>query len=205
MLHQLSKQAIRRIAITLLVLLPAAFVLVSCTGDIGGETGGPSVPDPDPGGNEDPAPEPEEIDYEALGVNELGQVMVLMYHQIGEEEAEWVRTPENFRKDLETLYAAGYRLIALNDLLDGNITVPAGTTPVVLTFDDGTIGHFRYIEQDGQTVIDPDCAVGILEQFAAEHPDFGQAATFFIMYEASIFGQPEYVQAEAELPRGKRL
>ena len=190
MLHQLSKQAIRRIAITLLVLLRRRLCSFPAPATSAARRAA-FVPDPDPGGNEDPAPEPEEIDYEALGVNELGQVMVLM-HQIGEEEAEWVRTPENFRKDLETLYAAGYRLIALNDLLDGNITVPAGTTPVVLTFDDGTIGHFRYIEQDGQTVIDPDCAVGILEQFAAEHPDFGQAATFFIMYEASIFGQPEY-------------
>lgn len=200
MLQWLSKEAIRRIAIALLILLAAAFPLVSCSGGAGGETDGPSVPgsdpDPGPGGNEEPAPEsePEEVDYASLGVNELGQIMVLMYHQIGPEEAEWVRTPENFRKDLETLYEAGYRLIAVNDLLDGKIAVPAGTTPVALTFDDGTIGHFRYIEKDGQMVIDPDCAVGILEQFAAEHPDFGLAATFYIMYEATIFGQPEYVQ-----------
>ena len=78
MLHQLSKQAIRRIAITLLVLLPAAFVLVSCTGDIGGETGGPSVPDPDPGGNEERRESEPGVDYASLGVNELGQIMVLM-------------------------------------------------------------------------------------------------------------------------------
>src|SRR5207245_2750606 len=62
--------------------------------------------------------------------NELGRVMILEYHKIDYPEVRWTRTPENFRRDLATLYAKGYRLIALGDLLDGRIVLPAGTTPI---------------------------------------------------------------------------
>src|SRR5438128_11408157 len=84
-----------------------------------------------------------------LPPNELGRVMILEYHKIDYPEARWTRTPENFRRDLETLYAKGYRLINLGDLLDRRIAVPAGTTPVVLTFDDSSPGQFRYLEHNG--------------------------------------------------------
>ena len=83
-----------------------------------------------------------------LPPNELGRVMILEYHKIDYPEARWTRTPENFRRDLATLYAKGYRLIALGDLLE-RIMLPAGTTPIVLTFDDSSPGQFRYIEQNG--------------------------------------------------------
>ncbi len=141
----------------------------------------------------DPKKREETMDYEALGVNEVGEIMILMYHEIGEPESTWCRTPANFRKDLETLYAEGYRLISMNDLLDGHIDVPAGYSPVVLTFDDGTAGQFRYLEKKGGPVLDPHCAVAILEEFYAAHPDFGLAATFYIFYETP-FGQAEYIQ-----------
>jgi hypothetical protein len=116
-----------------------------------------------------------------LPPNGLGRVMILEYHKIDYPEARWTRTPENFRRDLETLYAKGYRLIALGDLLDGRIVLPAGTTPIVLTFDDSSPGQFRYIEQNGVLAIDPKSAIGILEAFTREHPDFGRAATFFVL------------------------
>jgi len=128
--------------------------------------------------------------------NELGRVMILEYHKVDYPEERWTRTPENFRRDLEMLYARGYRLQSLNALLDGRITVPAGTTPVVLTFDDSSPGQFRYLETNGALEIDPKCAVGILEAFVREKPDFGRAATFYVLPGASkpnrLFNQPEY-------------
>jgi peptidoglycan/xylan/chitin deacetylase (PgdA/CDA1 family) len=128
--------------------------------------------------------------------NELGRVMILEYHKIDYPEERWTRTPENFRRDLETLHARGYRLIALNDLLDGRIALPAGTTPVVLTFDDSSPGQFRYLERDGALEIDPKCGVGILEAFARRRPDFGLAATFYVLPGASrpnrLFDQPAH-------------
>ena len=133
---------------------------------------------------------------DTLAANELGRVMILEYHRVDYPEERWTRTPENFRRDLETLYARGYRLQSLNALLDGRINVPAGTTPVVLTFDDSSPGQFRYVDNNGTLEIDPKCAVGILEAFLKEKPDFGRAATFFVLPGASkpnrLFNQPEY-------------
>jgi peptidoglycan/xylan/chitin deacetylase (PgdA/CDA1 family) len=133
---------------------------------------------------------------DSRAANELGRVMILEYHKVDHPEDRWTRTPENFRRDLETLYARGYRLQSLNALLDGHIAVPAGTTPVVLTFDDSSPGQFRYVAQNGTLEIDPRCAVGILEAFLREKPDFGRAATFFVLPGASkpnrLFNQPEH-------------
>jgi len=134
---------------------------------------------------------------EPLPANELGRIMILEYHKIDYPEERWTRTPENFRKDLETLYARGYRLQSLNALIEGRVTVPAGTTPVVLTFDDSSPGQFRYVDRDGAPEIDPKSAVGVLEAFIKAKPDFGRAATFFVLPAADppnrFFNQPEHV------------
>jgi peptidoglycan/xylan/chitin deacetylase (PgdA/CDA1 family) len=116
-----------------------------------------------------------------LQPNELGRVMILEYHKVDQPEERWTRTPANFRGDLERLWERGYRLVALNDLLDGRIAILRGTTPVVLTFDDSSPGQFRLIERNGGWVPDPDCAVGILEAFERQHPEFGRAATFYVL------------------------
>src|SRR5436309_13361147 len=97
--------------------------------------------------------------------NELGRLMLLEYHKVDYPENRWTRTPENFRRDLEELYARGYRLIGLNHLLDGRITPPRDTTPVVLTFDDSSPGQFRYLERNGGVARDPKPAVGIPAAF----------------------------------------
>ena len=129
--------------------------------------------------------------------NELGRVMILEYHKIDLPEERWTRTPDNFRRDLQRLWERGYRLVSLNDYLDGRIALPKGTTPVILTFDDSSPGQFRYLEKNGDWVVDPDCAVGILEQFEKDHPGFGRAATFFVLPGASppnrLFNQPDLV------------
>ncbi len=181
-------------AVLPVVLLLVVMMPVSCSNS-GKNSAAPhdeNEENPDYEDGED-AENSEEIDYHALGVNEAGEIMILMYHEIGETEDVWCRTPANFRKDLETLYESGYRLISMNDLLDGHIDVPAGCSPVVLTFDDGKGGQFRYLEKDGRQIIDPDCAVAILEEFYAAHPDFGLAATFYIFYETP-FEQYEFIQ-----------
>ena len=138
---------------------------------------------------------PAAASAESLQPNELGRVMILEYHKIDQPEERWTRTPANFRADLERLWERGYRLAALNDLIDGRIAVPRGTTPVVLTFDDSSPGQFRLIERNGEWVPAPDCAVGILEAFERGHPEFGHAATFFVLPGADppnrLFNQAE--------------
>ena len=144
---------------------------------------------------------------QALTPNELGRIMVLEYHKIDVPEERWTRTPENFRRDLETLYARGYRLQSLTGVVEGKITVPAGTTPLVLTFDDSSPGQFRYLEKNGKLEIDPKCAVGILEAFLREKPDFGRAATFFVLPGAArpnkLFNQDEYATQKLQFLAGQ--
>ena len=137
-----------------------------------------------------------------LPPNELGRVMILEYHKIDHPEARWTRTPANFRQDLKALWERGYRLVRLGDLLDGRVALPRGSTPVVLTFDDSSPGQFRYVDRGGTLVVDPDCAVGILEAFEREHPEFGHAATFYVLPGAAppnrLFNQPDLVTRKLE-------
>ncbi len=115
-----------------------------------------------------------------LPPNEMGTIMFLMYHQIRSPEKDYVRSAENFRRDLESLYNRGYRLANLNDVVDGKITTEAGRTPVVLTFDDAAYGQINKIVRDGREEWDPECAVGIILEFAQKHPDMGIAGTFYV-------------------------
>lgn len=137
---------------------------------------------------------PKELVDLSLNPNEAGEVMILMYHNIGDKEAEWTRTPENFRKDLLTLYEKGYRPVSLRDYVNNNMDIEEGMTPVVITFDDGNENNFRIIKNDkGEDIIDPDSAVGILESFIKEYPDFKSTATFFI-FGNNAFRQPEFLE-----------
>lgn len=138
----------------------------------------------------------------AFTPNELGRIMILEYHLIGYPEGEWRRTPENFQKDLEMLYANNYYPISLDSLVSGKMDVPAGKTPFVLTFDDSSEGQFRYIKKGDQLVIDPASAVGIMENFKKKHPDFPLTATFYVLPAIKkglrLFGQEEYIQKKLE-------
>ena len=114
--------------------------------------------------------------------NELGQIMVLMYHTIDDSGDDYARTADGLREDLQWLYDNGFYVIPIDDYINDEIAAPAGKRPVVLTFDDGTVSQFRYIvNADGSKMIDPDCAVGILENFFTRHPDFGRGGLFSIL------------------------
>ncbi|KUO74881.1 MAG: hypothetical protein APF77_08115 [Clostridia bacterium BRH_c25] len=154
----------------------------------------PQENDQDQDNNENKA---DKIDLKEIKANENGQVMILMYHGISDKEAEWVRTADNFRKDLRTLYDEGYRLISLKDYIENNIKVEAGYTPFVMTFDDGLLNSYNIIEENGEKKIDPDCAVGILEEFKKEHPDFGRGGSFFVFYPIP-FRQKELIKEKYE-------
>jgi peptidoglycan/xylan/chitin deacetylase (PgdA/CDA1 family) len=133
---------------------------------------------------------------EDLKPNELGKIPILEYHLIQTEKSVWARSPQEFRQDLELLYDSGYRAAALNDCISGIFDLPAGTHPVIFTFDDSSPGQFRYLVQNGTKKIDPDCAVGMFLAFKKRHPDFGMHATFFVLTGAKqphkLFGQPEF-------------
>jgi peptidoglycan/xylan/chitin deacetylase (PgdA/CDA1 family) len=141
----------------------------------------------------------EKLLKKGLKPNEMGMVMVLEYHRVKETESNFQRSIDNFKKDLETLYQKGYRLVTFRDLMTGNIDVPAGTTPVVFTFDDSTLSQFNYLPQGSKTVIDPQCALGLMQEFYKKHNDFGYTALFNIMPE--MFDQEKYKKEKLEYLR----
>jgi hypothetical protein len=111
-----------------------------------------------------------------------GKIPVLEYHLIGDHESMYSITRAHFRHDLDLLYAHGYRPITVSQLVDKQIDVPPGMSPVVFTFDDASPEQFRYIQQpDGTLEIDSTSAIGIWLAFHNEHPDWPNRATFCLL------------------------
>lgn len=114
--------------------------------------------------------------------NELGEIMVLMYHSIDHSGGDYSTTPDELRHDLQWLYDHDFYVIPIHDYVTNSIKAPAGKRPVILTFDDGSVTQFRYIvDSSGKKTIDPNCAIGILEDFFTKHPDFGRGGLFSIL------------------------
>jgi hypothetical protein len=131
------------------------------------------------------------VDF-SLEPNEAGRVMVLMYHSIDDDEAEYEISVESFKQDLDYLYEHNYRPISIDKYMKGEIDTPAGYTPVVLTFDDAHQNNFNLIEENDEMKIDPDSAIGIMEDYNEKYEDFNITATFFIFGE-NPFRQSEYI------------
>jgi hypothetical protein len=134
------------------------------------------------------APSPHDPVRSGLDPNERGVVPVLMYHQLrADGGSEYDLTPAEFHGELERLYRAHYRPITASALVTGKIDLPRGATPVVMTFDDSTPSQAALLP-DGR--IDPASAVGIMLEFAREHPDFEPAGTLYVT-EAPFGGDPK--------------
>ncbi len=144
---------------------------------------------------------PEAARAPFAGANELGKVMVLEYHRFGAVEQRFLRTPANFRADLERLYRSGYYPVNFIDLVRGLRDVPAGKKPIVLTFDDSDISQFRVLPDN---TLDADSALGIMLNFHNQHPtDWPIRATFFVLgndnaHYLSLFGQPDWAKTKVQ-------
>ncbi len=125
--------------------------------------------------------------------NKSGKIPILEYHHIGGSAGRWNRSVQQFKDDLLWLYNNDYVSIPLQNFIDGRYPLPYGKKPVIFTFDDGLINQFQYLS-DGS--IDPRSAVGIMDAFYQQHPDFGRASTFFI--NENVFGQPKLVKKKLE-------
>ncbi len=146
-----------------------------------------------------------------------GRIPILQYHIIespyvysnyiltkiiekNKKNARFFTTSQEFRNHLELLYRNGFRNISLDEylsLMKGEKKeikrIPPGAKLYVLTFDDATFGQFDFIKDEkGNVFIDPDCAVGIMINFARRHPEFKLNAAFCVDFENVPFLQPEY-------------
>jgi peptidoglycan/xylan/chitin deacetylase (PgdA/CDA1 family) len=112
------------------------------------------------------------------GANELGLVPVIMYHRLLRKKIASIdRTPADLRHELERLAKENYVPVTAADFVSGEIDIPAGAHPVVLTFDDGHPSHFA---MDARGMPKNDTAVGIIYEIASRYPSFRPAATFYV-------------------------
>ncbi|WP_310275585.1 polysaccharide deacetylase family protein [Haloactinomyces albus] len=123
----------------------------------------------------------------SVSANELGQVPVLMYHRITETPTSvYDRTPQDFRAELERLARENYVPVTTTEYATGNMDIPAGTHPVVLTFDDSSVTQFS-LNANGEPA--QGTAVRILLDVAARHPDFRPVASFYVT--EPVFGKQD--------------
>src|SRR5688572_9204464 len=113
--------------------------------------------------------------------NEMGRIMVLEYHLIGDRNSAYSRERGQFRKDLELLYNRRYRPVNMSDVLDKKLNLPRGLSPVVMVFDDASPEQFRYIENNGKLEIDQTSGMGIWLDFRKTHPDWANKAVFCLL------------------------
>ncbi len=80
---------------------------------------------------------------------QLARVPVIMYHDVLEEtEVFFDITPSRLNEDFRAIQAKNLTPISLDQLVNHLRTgVPLPEKPVVLTFDDGYVGHYDYVYQ----------------------------------------------------------
>jgi hypothetical protein len=139
------------------------------------------LPDPKPAARAGAVPAAQKTTKQplpGLDANELGQVPIVMHHMIrADRVGEYDQTPAEFRAELEYLWRHGYVPVNVGELANGNLDIPAGTTPVGFTFDDATTYQIDFAasgEVKSQT------AVGIMLDFARTHPGFVPRGTFYV-------------------------
>jgi Polysaccharide deacetylase len=113
--------------------------------------------------------------------NELGRIPVAEYHLITDHDGMYERERGHFRRDLEQIYARGYRPVTISQILDRKIDLPRGLSPIVFVFDDASPSQFSYIEQNGKLEIDSQSGLGIWLDFRKTHPDWANRAVFCML------------------------
>lgn len=166
---------------------PRAVLAVAVTGLLLSACASDSEAEPRAGGGDaspaasaSPEPTAEAVDPASAGANELGQIPVMMYHQVKEnvcDQCVYDQTPEEFREELQRMYDADFRPITVAQLISGEFDVPAGKRPVVLTFDDSSASQIQ-IDESGE--LTPNTAVAIMEEFEEENPDWVSTGSFYV-------------------------
>jgi hypothetical protein len=127
--------------------------------------------------------------------NPHGGVLVLMYHKFAEHETRYDRSFDHFRHDLQRLYDMGFRPVTISEYLSNNLSIEPGSSPVAITLDDSNETQFK-LRDDG--TVDPNCAVGIWQDFANSHPDFPVKATWYVL-PTVMWGQKKWEDRKVEI------
>lgn len=198
--------------VMLLILIVGAFFLAACSTEMAvvqptETSAGPTPtatqipPTSTPVPTETPTPVPS-TPLTATVWEQDPFTAVLTYHQFAANHAKQstglkVRF-EDFEHQLNQLYDAGFTLITLEDWMSGQIIVPPGRRPLILSLDD--LYFNNQIRLDHETM-EPlaDTGIGILWRFYQDHPDFGFSAALFVNLGNKLYGNPDDPDWEMQL------
>jgi peptidoglycan/xylan/chitin deacetylase (PgdA/CDA1 family) len=124
-----------------------------------------------------------------------GKVFVAMFHHLGDKKDSMYCTPEQFTNWLAKMDSLGFRPVTASQYLSGQMNLPKGASPVVMTFDDSNPDQLQ-LTPDGK--VDPKCFVGLWEDYAKTHPEFPVKATFFVLPDV-MFGAKKDVPAKLKI------
>jgi hypothetical protein len=114
-----------------------------------------------------------------------------MYHQfVAQPKGVYDQTPAQLKAELTRLYHQGYRTVTADAFVTGTMDVPAGKSPMVLTFDDATVSQYGELP-DGS--VDPKSALGILLAVGKANGEEHPVATFYVN-EEPFAGRLKYLK-----------
>ena len=112
---------------------------------------------------------------------QLPQVPILMYHRFNPRPSaystRYTTSLRDFDQHLQALYDAGFSLVSLSDWLRGEINLPEGRRPLIISIDDLFYADQISLDENGDPA--PYSGIGRLWAFAQEHPDFNFEAALF--------------------------
>ncbi len=118
------------------------------------------------------------------------QVPILLYHRFlpntYPQSYPTKTLLRDFQTELQTLYDNNFVLVSLQDWINGNLQVPAGRRPIIITLDDAFFADQIYFESNGQP--SSNSGLGVLWNFSQQHPDFGFSAAIFANMGDKVYG-----------------
>jgi hypothetical protein len=109
------------------------------------------------------------------------QVPILVYHRFYQDYQKYSTNTKirlsDFKNSIQALYDAGYTLVSLDSWLKGDMQMPTGRRPLIITIDDLFFADQISLNEDGTPT--QNSGVGILWQFYQDHSDFGFYLSLF--------------------------
>jgi hypothetical protein len=128
-------------------------------------------------------PAPETVQVTASVFQELPMAPMVMYHRFipgGARSEKYKVSLSDLDRHLQGFYDAGYSLVALEAWLRGDMDLPEGRRPLIITIDDLFYADQIFLDGEGQAA--PYSGIGRIWQFYQEHPDFNfHLALFYNM------------------------
>jgi hypothetical protein len=100
-------------------------------------------------------------------------VPIILYHRFKTNNPSTANMVSrlDFKNELETLYESGYVTISLQKWLAGDLRVPEGKRPIVLSMDD--LFYRNQIVLTSEGTPSDQTGLGLAWKFSQEHPNFG--------------------------------